>query len=88
VGNSIYFIQIPGNREYGRYKRYRCCACNHGNSGIAGDYDQESDSIQWLEKMKEEYTASSERAIHGEVNGETYDEESNQQSGEVSFFRR
>lgn len=52
----------------------------------AGNYDQVSESVHWLEKMKEEYTTSSERSIHGEVNGEIYDEESNQQSGEVSFF--
>jgi len=52
----------------------------------AGDYDQVSDSAHWLEKMKEEYTTSSERSIHGEVNGDIYNEESNQQSGEVSFF--
>lgn len=51
-----------------------------------GNYDQLADSVHWLEKMKDEYTTSSERAIHGEVNGETYDEEKNQPSGEVSFF--
>lgn len=51
-----------------------------------GNYDQLAESVHWLEKMKDEYTTSSERAIHGEVNGEIYDEKSNQQSGEVSFF--
>ncbi len=51
-----------------------------------GDIEKFSNSIGWLENMKEEYTTVAERQIHGEVNGEPYDVESNQQSSVINFF--
>ncbi len=52
----------------------------------SGEYEQVAKSIDWLEQMKNTYTTASEKSIHGEVSGETYNDETNQASGEVSFF--
>ncbi len=59
---------------------------NAFNALSAGDFEQASNSTEWLENMKEEYTTAAERQIHSEVNGESYDAESNQQSSVVNFF--
>ncbi len=51
-----------------------------------GDYEEATGSGDWLEQMKNTYTTESEKTIHGEVSGDTYDDGTNQASGEVSFF--
>lgn len=51
-----------------------------------GHNEKAIDAMQMLEQMKEEYTTSSERSIHGHVSGEAYDDGDNQESGEVSFL--
>lgn len=44
------------------------------------------ESLNWIEQMKDSYTTEPEKLIHGEVSGEIYSDESNQDSGEVNFF--
>ncbi len=55
-------------------------------AAISGDSAQLADSFQWMEALKHEYTTSSEREIHGEIHGDSYDKSNNQPKGEVSFF--
>ena len=52
----------------------------------SGELENASNAMLLLEQMKNQYTTTSERSIHGEISGENYDESENQQSGEVSFF--
>ncbi len=59
---------------------------NAFNAMSEGDFEQAANSTEWLENMKEEYTTVAEKQIHGEVNGEPYDGDSNQESSVVNFF--
>jgi len=52
----------------------------------SGDHEKATELINYLEEMKESYTTASEKLIHGEVSGKTYNDETNQASGEVNFF--
>jgi len=52
----------------------------------AGQIEIASESLNWIDQMKDSYTTDSEKLIHGEVSGETYNDDLNQDSGEVNFF--
>ena len=51
-----------------------------------GGWDQGNELLNWMDEMKQVYTTETERILHGEVSGVTYDHESNQASGEVNFL--
>ncbi len=52
----------------------------------SGNTEMVTESLNWIDHMKDSYTTDSEKLIHGEVSGETYNDELNQESGEVNFF--
>ena len=51
-----------------------------------GSWDQGNELLNWIEEMKQVYTTESEKVLHGEVSGTSYDNQTNQSSGEVNFL--
>ncbi len=52
----------------------------------SGDAERIAESLNWLDQMKDTYTTAPEKSIHSEVSGDIYDNEADQESGEVNFF--
>ncbi|MCP4491860.1 MAG: hypothetical protein GY820_31820 [Gammaproteobacteria bacterium] len=51
-----------------------------------GNSELVTELLNWPGGMKDAYTTIPERSIHGEVSGESYDDEANPKGGEVNFF--
>ena len=52
----------------------------------ADNFEIATESLNWADQMKNNYTTESEKVIHGEISGDGYNDESNQESGDVNFF--